>query len=140
MGVLVKELYELELWYKPATFYQEPWCQPRQRLPTLLYGTDFWWELKYDADALAQVVIDGFKTHGFDYFALYDTREKFCQNYGRFGDAPPRAQLDVALVVLHQDREAGEKLFREYYRHEHAHPSHCQYLKELATRLGIDLD
>lgn len=140
MGVLIKELYDLEEWHKAKDFYQEVDCLPRERLPVLLYGKDFWWELKHDPDELAQLVIEGFKTHGFAYFARYDTRKKFCENYGRFGDAAPRAPLDIALLVRHSDKAAGEKLFREYYRGEHLNPGHIGYLDELAARLNIKLD
>lgn len=140
MGVLIKELYDLEPWHKPTNFYQEMYCLPRQRLPALLYGKDFWWELKHDPDELAQIVIEGFKTHGFDYFARYDTREKFCANYGHFHDAPPRAPLDVALLRWTSDKALGEKLFREYYAGEFLDPGHRGYVAELAARLGINLE
>ncbi len=140
MGVLIQELYDLEPWHKPTTFFQEPYCLPRRRLPVLLYGKDVWWDLAGDPDKLAGTVIDGFESHGFNYFALYDTRAKFCENYGKHHDAPPRAPLDIALLIRHTDKAAGEKLFREYYHGDHINPGHVDYLEELATRLGISLD
>lgn len=70
----------------------------------------------------------------------YDTRAKFRESYGRFEDVPPRANLDMALMVRHTDKEEGEKLFREYYAEEFNNPGHRAYVEELAERLGIRLD
>ena len=138
IGVLVKELYDFVEWHKPKSFYQEVDCQARSRLSHLLYGKDVWWDLTSDVDELSTTIVDGFRSVGFDYFALYDTRVKFRENYGRFGDAPPRAKLDVALMVLHHDRAEGERLFREYYeRTDRSHP-HFEYVKDLAARLHIE--
>lgn len=141
LGVLVKELYELEKWHKPTNFYQEMYCQARKRLPVLLYGKEVWWDLDYDPDELANTVIDGFKSAGLSYFAAYDTRANLLENYGRFEDVSPRANLDMALMVRHTDKEEGEKLFRKYYSEEtHDHLGHRKYVEELAARLGIRLD
>jgi hypothetical protein len=140
LGVLIKELYDLEPWHKPTNFYQEMYCQARMRLPVLLYEKDIWWDLNADPDELAKTVIDGFRTAGFSYFELYDTRAKFCDNYGRFADAPPRAKLDIALLVLHSDRLSGEKLFRNYYNGEFGNPSHKKYVEELAAQVGVSLE
>ena len=139
LGVLIKELYDLEPWHKPTNFYQEVYCQARTRLPDLLYGKDVWRELNADPDELASTLINGLTTAGFPYFELYDTRAKFCGNYGRFDDAPPRAKLDIALLIHHSDREAGEKLFREYYHSVNDHIGHKEYVHTIADRLGICL-
>lgn len=137
IGVLIKELYDFEEWHKPTNFYQEVHCQVRNRLPHLLYKKDVWWDLTNDIDKLSKIVIDGFESVGFDYFGLYDTRAKFRENHGRFGDASPRAKLDVALMALHHDRAEGERLFREYMdQTDRSHP-HFKYLTDLAVRLGI---
>ena len=139
VGVLIKELYDFEEWHKPTNFYQELFCQARTRLPVLLYGEDRWWDLNDYTVRAAQTVINGLQSVGFEYFALYETRALFCSNYGRVGDAPPRAPLDVALLTWHTDRAAGEKLFREYYHSKHINPSHVGYLDEIAARLKIEL-
>ncbi len=139
LGVLIKELYDFEDWHKPTKFYQELYCQARTRLPALLYGKDVWWNLNEGVDNLASIVIDGLKSVGFRYFALYETRTLFRENYGNLNDAPPRAKLDIALLVLHADRVEGERLFREYYQGEHQNPGHIDYLKTLANRIGIKL-
>ena len=138
LGVLIKELYDFEPGHKPTDFYQEPYCQARTRLPALLYGKDLWWELGDDNAVTARTVIDGLRSSGFEYFALYETRELFCKNYGRFGDAPPRAPLDVAILKWHTDRAAGEELFRAYYKSDHINPGHIAYLDTVADRLGIN--
>ncbi|MEQ1762750.1 MAG: DUF4304 domain-containing protein [Pyrinomonadaceae bacterium] len=138
IGVLIKELYDFEEWHKPTNFYQEVYCQVRNRLPHLLYKKDVWWDLTSEVDQTSTIVIDGFESVGFDYFALYDTRVKFRENYGRFDDAPPRAKLDVALMVLHHDRIEGERLFREYYEQTDRSHGHFKYLQDLADRLGFE--
>lgn len=143
MGVLVKELYDMVEWHKPTNFYQEVYCQPRTRLPQLLGKKDAWWSFEGNLDATTDEIVLGLNTIGFEYFELYDTREKFINNYGRFDDAMPRAKLDVALVVMHADRPAGEKLFQEYFDQidgKKGHPSHKKYVQELAEKLGVVLN
>lgn len=138
MGVLVKELYDLEDWHKPTNFYQEMYCQARTRLPQLLGQKDRWWDLDGNLEAITDEIVLGLNSIGFEYFELYDTREKFIKNYGRFDDAPPRAKLDAALVVMHADRPTGEKLFREYFE-QIDQKGHKEYVQELAERLGVSL-
>jgi len=140
LGVLIKELYDLVEWHEPTNFYQSGYCQASQSLSFLLYGKGVWWDLSGDPEELAKTVIDGFKSAGLFYFAVYDTRAKFRESYGRFGDAPPRAKLDIALMVRHTDRDEGDRLFREYYAGEFINPDHRGYVEELAARLGIPLN
>lgn len=143
IGVLVKELYDMEDWHKPTNFYQEVDCQARTRLPQLLGKKDEWWSFDGNLDYITDEIVLGLNTIGFEYFELYNTREKFIKNYGRFGDAPPRAKLDVALVVLHANRSDGEKLFQEYFDQidgNKGHPSHKEYVQELAEKLGVVLN
>ncbi len=143
MGVVFEELYRMDEYNKPRDFYQEVYCQPRTRLPFLLYGKDDWWDLGGDHNAIADEIINGIKSAGFEYFELYQTRAKFCENFGKYADAPPRAKLDVALVVLHQDRKAGEELVREYFNKidtGSGHTGHKNYVRELCTKLNIALD
>lgn len=139
LGVLIKELYDFVDYHKPTNFYQEHYCHARQRLPVLLYGKDIWWDLTDDTNTKAEIVSDGLRTAGLGFFKLYDTRLKFKENFGRFNDAPPRARLDVALMVLHSDRVEGERLFREYYSKSDITLPHRSYLRELARELNIDL-
>src|SRR5262249_9456662 len=135
MGVLIKEVYELEEWHRPTTFYLEIWCQKRVRLPGLLYGKDVWWDLNRDRDELGDEIIDGFKSVGFAFFEQFDTRAKFCQNYGLY-NVSPRAKLNAAIVLLHTDRSSGESLFREYFT-EIKNESHKGYVRTLADKLNI---
>lgn len=139
LGVLIKELYDFEDWHKQTDFYQEVYCQARERLPVRLYGKDIWWDLTDVTGPTADTVIEGLKTSGLEYFRLYDTREKFRANFGKFSDAPPRAGLDIALMVLHSDRLEGERLFREYYFQSDPARPHHSYLGELAIKLGIEI-
>jgi hypothetical protein len=138
MGVLLKELYELETYHKPTNFYQEMHCRARTRLPVLLQGKDFCWDLDQDLDAIADEIVDGLNSVGFEYFMLYDTRAKFCENFGKYRDATPRAKLDVALVVLHQDRQKGERLVQEYYS-QITQKGHKDYVERLCAPLNIPL-
>jgi len=139
IGVLVKELYESEVWRKRTDFYQEMHCNARTRLPVLLQGKDVWWSLDGNLDAITDEVVLGLNSIGFEYFEMYDTREKFIENFGKFKDAPPRAKLDVALVVMHQDRIAGETLLKEYFA-DIAQKGHKEYVRGLAERLGVVLN
>ena len=78
----------------------------------------------------------GLNSIGFEYFDLYSTREKFITNFGKYGDATPRAPLDVALVVWKRDREAGEKLLKEYF-YKIENRGHKEYVAKLYERLSV---
>lgn len=141
-GVCVEELYLIEFPKKSQPFYQDYDCQIRERLETILNKTDSWWKIDSDSDKISNMIIDGLKTKGFDWFKLFDTREKIIQNWGDYADAnSPRAKLDVALIVLQTDKLKGAKLIQEYYNDlGKDRKGHKKYVIELAKRFDIEIN
>lgn len=141
-GVCVEELYLIEFPKKSQPFYQEYDCQIRERLETILNKTDSWWQIDSDSAKVSNMIIDGLKAKGFDWFDLFDSREKIIQNWGDYADAnSPRAKLDIALIVQQTDKEKGAKLIQEYYDSvENDRKSHKEYVIDLAKRFDIEIN
>lgn len=141
-GVCVEELYLIEFPKKSQPFYQDYDCQIRDRLETILYKTDSWWQIDSDSTRISNMIIDGLKAKGFEWFNLFDTREKIIQNWGDYADAnSPRAKLDVALIVLQTDKIKGTKLIQEYFDSiENDRKPHKKYVIDLAKRFDIDIN
>lgn len=139
LGVMVKEIYELESHNKPKDIYQEYDCQIRERLPRLTIKQDYWWTIKDDNSKTAKEVIDGLRSHGLYWLDNFENRDKICKNLLTYGGGSPRAKLDVALIELHRDRKKAEKLFQDYYDNIEIKNGHKEYVKGLADRIGVDL-
>lgn len=140
LGVMVKEIYELQSHNKPKEIYQEYDCQIRERLSNLTIKQDHWWTILDDNNKIATEVIDGLSSHGLDWLDNFENRDKICENLGIYEGGSPRAKLDVALIELHRDRTKAEKLFQEYYDHIKIKNGHKEYVKDLADELGVKLN
>ena len=138
LGVLVKELYELDIHNKPTDFYHEYNCQIRERLPHLTMGKDFWWTISSNTKESASEIIEGLSNKGLNWLDTFDTREKICKIWGTDETHAIRAKLDVALIVLHTDKEKGRQLIQDYYDNID-HKGHKEYVFELSKGLGIQL-
>jgi len=140
LGVMVKEIYELESHNKPKDFYQDYDCQIRIRLTHLTIKQDFWWSISNNAEKSAQEIIQGLKSHGIQWLDTFESREKIIKNWGKMADSnSPRAKLDVALIVLQTDPEKGRYLMQDYYDKIEIRNGHKEYVKGLADRLGVEL-
>lgn len=140
LGVMVKEIYELDNYNKPKDIYQDYDCQIRTRLTHLTIRQDFWWTILDNEQKPAKEVIEGLQSHGIQWLDTFENRDKICENWGIVEDSALRAKLDVALIVLHRDREKGSKLIQEYYNNIQSHNGHKEYVKELADQLGVKLN
>ncbi len=140
LGVMVKEIYELESHNKSKDIYQDYDCQIRERLPHLTIKQDHWWSITDDNNITAKEVINGLDSHGLEWLNYFETREKIINNWVEKADSnSPRAKLDVALIVLNQDKEKGKELIQDYYNNIADRKPHRNYVKELAERFGIIL-
>jgi hypothetical protein len=139
LGVMVKEIYEIESHNKPKEIYQDYNCQIRERLPHLTIKQDHWWGISDDNKKTAKEVIDGLNSHGLDWLSNFENRDKICRNLGNIEGGSPRAKLDVALIELHRNRAKAEKLFQDYYDKIEIKNGHKEYVKGLADRLGVTL-
>lgn len=139
MGVIVKELYDIQTKGKEKVFYQEYDCQIRTRLSNLVFENDFWWNITKENRQVSNEIIDGLNNKGLSWLDMYETREKICLNWGNTKESSNRAKLDVALIILQTEKLKGEKLIQEYFDGIYSHKGHKEYVKELANELGIEL-
>lgn len=139
LGVMVKEIYELDSHNKPKDIYQDFDCQIRTRLTHLTIKQDLWWSISEDNEKTAKKVIEGLNSHGLQWFDTFESREKICKNWGVIEGSSARAKLDVALIVLQWDSEKGRNLMQDYYDNIEIRNGHKEYVKGLADRLGIEL-
>jgi len=139
LGVLIKELYELDIHNKPTDFYQEYNCQIRDRLPHLTMEKDFWWTISSNTKETAIEIIDGLSSKGLNWFDKFENREKMCYNWGTEKTHALRAKLDVGLITLQTNKEAGQKIIQDYYDSIEQKP-HKDYVLELSKRLGVHLN
>jgi hypothetical protein len=138
LGVMVKEIYELDIHNKPKDIYQDYDCQIRTRLTHLTIQKDLWWTISDDNNKTAKEVIDGLSKYGLDWLHNFENRDKICENLSIKGGYP-RAKLDVALIELHRDKSKAEKLFQNYYNNIEIKNGHKEFVKGLADRLGVNL-
>ncbi|MFN3446516.1 MAG: DUF4304 domain-containing protein [Bacteroidia bacterium] len=139
LGIMVREIYELESHNKPKDIYQDHDCQIRERLPHLTIKQDHWWPISNDNNKTSKEVIDGLHSHGLEWLNNFENRDKICRNLVSLEDGSPRAKLDVALIELHRDKSKAEKLFQDYYNNIEIKNVHKEYVKALADRLGVTL-
>ena len=138
LGVMVKELYEMDIHNKARDFYHEHHCQIRVRLSHLTNGQDFWWTISPNTKEIVNEIIEGLNEKGLPWLDNFETRERICKHWGVIDGAAPRAKLDVALIILQTDREKGAQLIQEYYNHID-HKGHKAYVLELSKGLGVKL-
>jgi len=139
LGVLVKELYELDFHKKGKDFYQEYSCQIRDRLSNLTIGQDYWWTITPSTKEIAREIIDGLNSKGLNWLDTFDTREKICKNWGTEKNHALRAKLDVGLITIHTDKEKGQKIIQDYYNNLDQ-KGHKDYVMGLSKRLGFQLN
>ncbi|QOW09570.1 DUF4304 domain-containing protein [Kaistella flava (ex Peng et al. 2021)] len=139
LGVMVREIYELDSHNKPKNIYQDYDCQIRERLPHLTIKQDHWWSISDDNNKTAKEVINGLSSHGLDWLDNFENRDKICRNLGNLEGDSPRAKLNVALIEFHRDKSKAEKLFQDYYNKIKIKNGHKEYVKGLADRLGVIL-
>lgn len=140
LGVMVKEIYDLDPHNKLKDFYQDYHCQIRTRLTTLTIKQDHWWLISEDNQKIANEVIEGLISHGIPWLNLFESRTEICSNWGIVEGSSLRAKLDVALIVLNEDKKKGTKLIQDYYDNIETHKGHKEYVKELANQLGMRID
>jgi len=140
MGVIVKELYDVDDIGKQKDFYQDYDCQIRTRLSQLIWENDYWWDITTDMKNTSEQIIEGLNEKGITWLDTFETREKICANWGNVKGSSNRAKLDVALIVFQTNKKKGGKLIEEYYNNIESHKGHKEYVKELANGLGLKFD
>jgi hypothetical protein len=140
LGVMVKDIYELDVHNTPKDIYQDYVCQIRTRLTHLTIKQNLWWSISEDKQKTAKEVIEGLNSHGIQWLNTFENRNEICKNWGIIEGSSIRAKLDVALIVLHSNKEIGIKLIQNYYNNIENHNGHKEYVKKLAERLGLKIN
>jgi hypothetical protein len=139
LGVMVKEIYDLDIYHKNKDVYQDYDCTIRTRLSRLTVKKDIWWAITDNNLTIAKEIIEGLNSHGILWLDNFENRDKIGENWGNIEDSAKRAKLDVALIVFHRDKEKGATLIQEYYNSIENHRGHKEYVRELAGRLGLEI-
>ncbi|WP_028374962.1 DUF4304 domain-containing protein [Leeuwenhoekiella sp. MAR_2009_132] len=139
MGVIIKELYEIQMKGKQKAFYQDYDCQIRTRLSHLISEDDYWWDITNESEIISDQIIEGLNEKGISWFDMFETREKICVNWGNIKGSSKTSKLDVALIIFQTDKKKGGRLIQEYYNNIELHKGHKEYVKELANGLGLKL-
>jgi hypothetical protein len=140
LGVMVRDIYELDSHNKPKNIYQDYDCQIRTRLTHLTIKQDLWWPISNNKGETTKEIIQGLKSNGIQWLDTFESRDKIIENWGNMADSnSPRAKLDVALIVHRTDSDKGKYLMQEYYDKIEIRNGHKEYVKSLADRLGVEL-
>jgi hypothetical protein len=139
IGVIINELYKIQIKGKEKTFYQDYDCQIRTRLSQLLWENDYWWNISNETKKASDQIIEGLNLKGISWLDMFESREKICVNWGNVEGSSNIAKLDVALIIFQTDKKKGGQLIQEYYSKIKTHKGHKEYVKELANELGIKL-
>lgn len=139
LGIMVKEIYELEISNTPKDFYLEYECQIRERLSNLTNQKDFWWPISDKIENTAKEINEGLNSTGIEWLNALETREKIVNNWLKMARNTGRPELVVALTALTLERENGSKLINDYYKKIKSNKPHKDYVKKLAEKLGVKL-
>ena len=139
MGVIISELYKIQIKGKEKKIYQDYDCQIRTRLPKLLWENDFWWDITNETKTTSEQIIDGVNQKGIPWLDMFETRKKICKNWLNVKGSSNTAKLEVALIIFQTDKVKGGQLIQEYYENIKLHKGHKEYVKDLANELGIKL-
>ncbi|MEZ2337215.1 DUF4304 domain-containing protein [Mucilaginibacter sp. RCC_168] len=140
LGVMVKEIYELDHHHKPKDIYQDYDCQIRTRLTHLTIKQELWWPISDDILKIAEEIIEGLNSQGIPWLDTFENRQSICKNWRTTEGSSRRAKLDVELIVLQSDKEKGAQLIQDYYNNIENHSGHKEYVKVLAERLGLKVN
>ena len=141
LGVLVKEVYEVEEYNKPKEFYQEYDCQIRTRLSQLTRNQDIWWQISENKEKNIKEIIEKLTSGAFEWFEKLSDRKNICKNIELVENIHTRrAKLDIAIIKSKLDKKIGEKLFQEYYDNIKNNQGHKEYVISLSEKLGLKIN
>ena len=139
LGVLLPCVYEVERQRAPAEFVQDYDCTIRQRLGSLAFGEDKWFDITNDTTGLTKVVIDLLDRFGLNFLEQFQTYQDVLSYYSENGNLPfqnaGRASLEAAIVASHTGNlTLSSELFAKAYATNHE--GFQRHVAELAKRIG----
>lgn len=144
LGVAIEEAWIVRLGSKDgfAGFVNDYDCEIRTRLGRILGAAeDTWWSLDAPRDAVDSVG-DSIVGPGLGWLTDRGTRSGILSIWERQGLSalPMPTPIPIVMMLRHLGRETRAiDLFNSYYDSITDHPSHKQYLRELAESQAIEL-
>jgi len=115
LGVMLPAVLKLETERDPPSFVPEYHCQIRQRLGTLVYNEDVWWDLDHQADRTAHVILELLDQHGIpflDQFEDHSSVVTYLERLAAFLPTTKAAQLLwERLFVFRSEIETASCVF-----------------------------
>lgn len=144
VGVYVPEVYIVQ-WGKERKFVMEYDCCVRERLGVLgPEHTDIWWDLQGDSKfvkSLGDELRGRLENDALPFLARFETRDALVKELLDPAAERPGGKVCCAIILAArgQLKEARDMLVAHKDEHIRSggHPSHLEYLKELAAKLGV---
>lgn len=136
LGVYVPEVAEHQCGAKAGAWVQEHYCCVRGRLRE---DADVWWHARADDDIISDVS-SSLETDGFGFFERFATRDQILHEWRNRSEnmgasSPPRIVKAIILQSRGEAQEATQLLVAQ--AKETQNPGHPEYVRELASRLGL---
>lgn len=142
LGVMLPCVYQLE-WQVPIpSVVQEYHCTIRERLGSLAFGRDRWFELTDKTDSLSTTLVDLLDRFGLPFVDQFATYSAVLSYYEKHGELPSqnsrRATLEAAIITHHLGDAARTRLlFSKAYDTERE--GFRQHVRKLAGRIGYEI-
>ena len=139
LGILLPCVYQVEQQCSLEEFVEEQQCQIRQRLGTVAFKQDKWFEITDDTSDLANTIVDLLQRFGLVFLNQFQIYEDVLSYYTEHGNLPfqtlGRANLEAALIAHHLgNRALAQSLFQRAYATQHE--GFQIHVAELAKRVG----
>ena len=148
LGVYVEELYTAFYNEGGKPFVQDYHCEIRTRLAyrTTSPELEQWYPLDSNYSEVAEEIILGLSRAGQSWFDRFNDREKIISEFrdNKEIQFSPREKLNAAILLLNNDRQAGERIFNDYLNAlDDSIPrikGHKDFILKVAKRLNITLE
>jgi hypothetical protein len=142
LGILLPCVWETERQKSLPDFVQEYSCTIRERLSSLAFGTDKWFELTPDTSNLSATLVRLFDKFGLPFLDQFPNYAGVLNYFDAHGDLPcqntGRAALEAAIVAHHLgELQKAQRLFARAQSTDHQ--GFRQHVSALATRLGYSV-
>jgi hypothetical protein len=116
LGVMLPAVLKLESGQDPPAFVPEHYCEIRERLGTLVYGDDVWWDLDHQIAATARSMVELMDRAGLPFLDQYESYSSVVSQLDEGGTLPSsnagRSALVGALICAATgERERAAKFF-----------------------------
>lgn len=143
LGVLLPCVFELDWKKSVPPFVKEYDCSIRERLGTLAFGTDTWFDLKADSAAIATEVVQLMDRFGLPFLEQFNSYEGVLEYYDLHRELSfqneARAAFESGIVAHHLGDVKRSKCYfgraQSFGRGEFA-----SHVASVAKELGIELD